>query len=111
DQARTAREIPHHVSVLLRHNLMIGGAASGQKELEFQEVTEEAGGLHAVLRTATLAEGSRLYQAITDPSYDAALVVRRAMDVAIPVAPPAELSRDLVSFGTGVIRGTWIFDF
>src|SRR5439155_16527667 len=47
---RDATELPHSATVLLRHNLFVGAAVVGVKELALDEVTSEAGGLRAVLR-------------------------------------------------------------
>jgi hypothetical protein len=83
--ARGAEEIDHAISVILTHNLMVGGSSAGEKELVFQEVVAEGSGVKAVLHVGTLPERDRLYQAMTDPAYGARLVVRRAVRVAIPV--------------------------
>ena len=83
--AAGAQEVPHSVAVLLRHALNVGGAGGGQAELVFQEVAAVEGGLRAVLTVGSLREVDRLYYALSDPAYGAALIVRRAAQVAVPV--------------------------
>jgi hypothetical protein len=87
--SRSARELDHQVAVFLRYRMTLGGSGVAQKELSFQEVTAQEGGLRAVLHVATLGERDQLVNAITSAEAAAALVVRRAVQVAIPV-PRAE---------------------
>jgi hypothetical protein len=83
--AKTAKEINHHVAVLLRCNQMIGNQVGAQEELSFQEVTFAEGILRATLRLDSVEQRDLVYQALTDHSLGAALVVRRAITVGIPV--------------------------
>jgi hypothetical protein len=83
--AKTAQEMKHHVAVLLRCNQMIGNQVGAQEELSFQEVTFADGILRATLRLASVEQRDLVYQALTDHSLGAALVVRRAITVGVPV--------------------------
>jgi hypothetical protein len=104
-----ANELSHSATVLLRHNLFVGGAVAGIKELALDEVTSEAGGLRAVLRGTATAARDQIFLVMTDPSYAASLIVRRVAIVAVPlVTSPAA---NIVSEGEGVLRGIWFFDF
>ncbi|CAN5769004.1 hypothetical protein BH18ACI4_BH18ACI4_29210 [soil metagenome] len=85
DAAREAHEMTHGLSVILKHDQMIGGQAGAQEEMEFNEVTVENGDIRAVLRVNTLVERDLLYQSLTDPAYHARLIVRRAVKVAVPL--------------------------
>lgn len=86
--ARNAQEIPHAVSVILKHRLAIGGSSEAQKELPFQEVQPQERGLRTVLYVNSLPELDQLYQAMTDSQYGATLIIRRAVRVGIPVTTP-----------------------
>jgi hypothetical protein len=83
--AASAQEIDHHVAVLMRFNQMIGNQAGAQEELPFQEVTVKNNVLIATLRLDSLQQRDLVYQALSDRSLGAALVVRRAVTVAVPV--------------------------
>ena len=83
--AKTAQEIKHQVAVLLRCNQMIGNQVGAQQELSFQEVTFSDGILRAALRLDSVEQRDLVYQALTDHSLGAALVVRRVITVGIPV--------------------------
>ncbi|MDQ5871163.1 MAG: hypothetical protein M3547_03050 [Acidobacteriota bacterium] len=83
----SAEELPHKIQVLLNYRIL--GATGIQKSLEFQEVTEQGGGIRAVLSVSSLKEQTDLLLALTDPDLAASLVVRRLLNVAIP-APPTD---------------------
>lgn len=106
-QAHSASLIEHSTDVLLLYQWH-----QEQGELQFQEVTKVETGrlLKAVLKIDSLEQRDSIYLAITDSSYDAALMVRRKFAVAIP-QPPATPSVSPLSAGTATIRGTWTFDF
>lgn len=88
EASRTASEIEHAVSVLLRYN--VGGTANVQKELEFREVTIQDNGLKAQLAIPSLSELTQIYQAMSEPASGATLVVRRLINVALPVEVPTD---------------------
>ncbi|MCY7279034.1 MAG: hypothetical protein LH702_36185 [Phormidesmis sp. CAN_BIN44] len=113
EQVRTAQEIDldHSISVILQHRLTPGVENGGQKELIFQEVTAEPGGVRSVLQVPTMSERDLLYQVLTNPEYAAVLTIRRSAKVAIPLSESAATSGAIVSSGTGTIRGTWTFSF
>lgn len=83
--AKTAQEIDHHVAVLIRFSQMIGNQAGAQEELSFQEVTLHDNVLTATLHLDSLPQRDLLYQALQDHSFGTALIVRRAITVAVPV--------------------------
>lgn len=94
EASRSAQEIKHAVTILLKYNVLLGGV---QKELEFQEVTAAENGLRAVLRLNGLGELTQVYQAISQAAHNAQLIVRRLIEVAIPVsAPSPEIENDSV---------------
>ena len=93
-EARGAQPIDHAVTLILTHQLIVGGTSAGQKELVFQEVMAEGEGLRAVLRVSSLPEHDRLYHALTDPTYGTTLNVRRALQVAISYGAGASVSAD-----------------
>ncbi len=104
--SRGAQEIDHSISVILTHQLTVGGSNVGQKEMVFQEVTAEGHGVKAVLRLATLPERDRLYQALTDPALGARLVVRRAVQVGVPSGTPPPPSSRFVMAAPMFMAGT-----
>src|SRR5947209_3396152 len=83
--AASAQEIDHHVAVLARYSQMIGNQAGAQEELAFQEVGIKDGVLEAKLRLTSLQQRDSLYQALRDRTFATALLVRRAITVAVPV--------------------------
>ncbi|KAM3093739.1 hypothetical protein ACKFKG_18485 [Phormidesmis sp. 146-35] len=111
ESARTAQELSHAVSVILQHRLVPGVANGGQKELIFQEITTESGGIQAVLQVPSIAERDLLYQVLTNSDYAAVLTIRRSARVGIPLSDVATTASAIVSSGTGTIRGTWTFSF
>jgi hypothetical protein len=111
EPARTAQELSHSVSVILQHRLMPGVDNGGQKELIFQEITTESGGIQAVLQVPSIAERDLLYQVLTNPDYAAILTIRRSARVGVPLSEMATTSSAIVSSGTGTLRGTWTFSF
>ncbi len=94
EAARAAGEFPHQVAVILKYQL--AGASGIQKELIFQEVTAIEDGIEVVLRVANLAERDELVRAISTPEHKAALIVRRAISVAVPV-PQTEKLPEIVN--------------
>jgi len=109
--SRDAKELTHKPEVLLKY-LLAGGI---QKELLFQEITDEAGLLHAVLRVNTLPEQEELFYALTVRDYKTVLIIRRTAIVAIPVVPPqgVTLSAPLFRETTRVLDDTttpFVFD-
>ena len=85
-QSREAKEIDKTVAVILKYQLK--GSSGVEKELFFQEVSNEPPGLRAVLHTATLGERDELFRALTKIDYHTILIIRRVIRVAIPVAVP-----------------------
>src|SRR5947209_3947572 len=83
--AASAQEIDHHVAVLARYRQMSGNQAGAQEELAFQEVGVKDGVLEAKLRLTSLQQRDSLYQALRDRTFATALLVRRAITVAVPV--------------------------
>lgn len=83
--ATSASELPHAVGVSLAYHSPVAGPSSGPRELPFQEVTGEGSGLRAVLRVSTLIERDQLYQALTEPTYSAVLLIRRTATFAASV--------------------------
>jgi len=108
--SRSASELAHQVAIILRYQ--ITGSDGAQKELSFQEITLEPSGLKSVLKLNSLAERDEIYRALTEDDHQSALIVRRAINVAIPVKmADADTSTSIVSSGTHAIRGTWSFSF
>lgn len=100
--AREATEFPHLVQVEFDYRLSPGSSA--RKQLEFQEITRQEAELQVTLVTATLAERDEVFQALTDPGKEARLIVKRLVDVALPlgaseaaVAVPVHTRRVLVA--------------
>jgi hypothetical protein len=94
DSVRSAEEIPYEAKVVLRYDLptnATGSQTRAYKELIFQEVTHERGGLKAVLRLADLQERDGLIYALESPKYDTTLLVRRTLTVR--THPVAEIYR------------------
>lgn len=87
--AATAAELPHVFTVTLRFQLPAGGASGVLVELPFQEVTESAGGLHAVLRITDGGRRDQVYLALTEVALGAQLVVGRTVTVAYELPPPS----------------------
>lgn len=85
-QSREAKEIDKTVAVILKYQLK--GSSGVEKELFFQEVSNEPLGLRAVLHTATLGERDELFRALTKIDYHTILIIRRVIRVAIPVYVP-----------------------
>jgi hypothetical protein len=83
--AHTATEIAHSVAVIVRYDQMLKGQPASQQELSFAEITNEPGGIKAVLRVDTLSERDQLYAALTDRTYNATLIVRRLITVTVPI--------------------------
>ena len=84
-QLSAAEELQHTTSVLLQSRLVRGADTGGRKELVFKEITVTQQGISAVLPILSAGERDLVYQILTDPEYDAFLVVRRVVSVAIPV--------------------------
>ena len=82
-QAPGARELPHVLGVVLE--LLLNGGGGASKLLEFGEVTRNGAQATAVLTFASLAERDDVYYALTDPARHARLLVRRSVDLRIPV--------------------------
>jgi hypothetical protein len=83
---RDAKEMGERPAVLLKYTPSAGPGI--QKELLFQEYTDDQGLLRAVLRVNSLPERDELFYALTTSDYKTALIVRRTAKVAIPVVPP-----------------------
>src|SRR5262249_30989080 len=77
--SRDAQELPRQVARLLRY--VIAGSGGIQKELLFQEVTQEAGLLRAVLQVHTLPERDEVFRALTRDDYKTVLIMRRTIKV------------------------------
>jgi hypothetical protein len=85
EAAAAAQELPHEITVALKYQIQVGGTGSGEKQLLFQEVTAEEGGVLASLHLPTLDELTQVFQVMTQAHYDATLSVRRAFKVAVSV--------------------------
>lgn len=86
--SRDASALSHRVTVILRYALI--GSGGVHKELMFGDILEEPDGIQAAVQLDSLAERDELYAALTEPQADAVLIVRRSVQVAIPVAAPEE---------------------
>lgn len=89
---RQAQPIPHRTTLTLRYTL--AGSGGAQKELAFGEVTEEENGLLAAIQLGGMAERDELYAAMTKPEAKAEIIVRRSIQVAVPIPsndPPLKL--------------------
>ncbi|MEF3302052.1 hypothetical protein [Paenibacillus sp. GYB003] len=86
--ARDASAMPHRVTVILRYVLV--GSGGVHKELTFGDVLEQPDGIQAAVQLDSMAERDELYAALTEPQANAVLIVRRAVQVAVPAAAPKE---------------------
>jgi hypothetical protein len=86
--APAATELPHTLEVALEFLLATGGGAT--KTLAFTDVTRSGDIVTAVLTFATLAERDDVYGALTDRARGARLVLRRLVDLLVPVPPQTE---------------------
>ncbi|MEL6160756.1 MAG: hypothetical protein AAFR18_16220 [Cyanobacteria bacterium J06627_32] len=84
-QISGAEELQHTPSVLLQSRLVRGADTGGRKELVFKEIAVTQQGISAVFPILSTDERDLVYQILTDPEYDTFLVVRRVINVAIPV--------------------------
>ncbi len=110
-QTQNGSELGHSVTVILRHTLKPGSTEAGYKDWEFQEISIYDGGIQAVLQVNSLLERDLLYQVLTNPIYGASLIVRRAINVAIPTQEMTiQMVNPIVSSGQGTVRGTWNFN-
>jgi hypothetical protein len=111
-QARDAQELPHQVSLLLRHPLDPANRNGDQKEWLFQPPTSFDRGIRAVLWVETQSDLNLLFQVLTNPGYAAALIVRRTLQIGLPIGNPFFTVEDLeaqpFSSGVGVLNGTQI---
>lgn len=103
--AQGAQELPHERAIRLRYQIPGGGA---QEELIAQEQNADPAGLKVVFRVESAAKLTQLAAAISEPIYTPALVVTRAVNVAVPLAVAPE--PPVISRGEGTLRGTWMFD-
>jgi hypothetical protein len=85
DAARTAAEIKHSIAVILRHKLIVAGAPTAVSENVFGESAADGDTVVTSLRVQTLAQRDSIVRALSDPQSGTQLVVRRSIDVAIPV--------------------------
>ena len=81
--SQAASELPHDLAVILRYQ--IAGSGGAQKELAFSEVTQAEDGMRAALTVFSLAERDELFRAMTTEGYQAELIMRRAVQVAVPI--------------------------
>ncbi len=89
--AGTASEMVHVTAVLLQFDVSMQGGGVMQKELPLTEISNIPNGVLAALKLNSLTQFSQVYQAMTESSYNARLIVRRVMTVALPVIiPPPE---------------------
>ena len=110
-QIQNVSELGHSVTVILRHTLKLGSTETGYKDWEFQEISIYDGGIQAVLQVNSLLERDLLYQVLSNPIYGASLIVRRAINVAIPDPEMTiQIVNPIVSSGQGTVRGTWNFN-
>jgi hypothetical protein len=85
DAARTAAEIKHTTAIILRHRLVVAGAPTAVSEEVFGESAPDGDTVVTSLRVQTLAQRDAIVRALSDPQSGSQLVVRRSIDVAIPV--------------------------
>src|SRR4051794_913149 len=85
DAARTAAEIKHSIAVILRHKLVVAGAPTAVSEEVFGESVVDDDTVITSLRVQTLAQRDAIVSALSDPQSGTQLVVRRSIEVAIPV--------------------------
>ena len=95
DAARTAAEIKHSIAVILRHKLIVADAPTAVSEELFSESATDGDTVTTSLRVQTLAQRDALVRALSEPQSGTQLVVRRSIDVAIPVPqrPPVPQPR------------------
>jgi hypothetical protein len=82
--AQSARELAHTPTVLLRYRPL--GSGTTTRELMFKESDQAGAELRVALVVATLPERDELIYALSEPAAQAQLVIRRAAQVALPVA-------------------------
>lgn len=87
DAARAASEIKHSVAIFLRYNLVVAGASAAISEEPFDELSTDSNLVSATMRLPTLAQRDAVVRALSESGSGAQLVVRRSVDVAIPVPP------------------------
>ena len=85
DTARTAAEIKHSIAVILRHKLIVASAPTAVSEDVFGESAADGDTVVTSLRVQTLAQRNSIVRALSDPQSGTQLVLRRWIDVAIPV--------------------------
>ncbi|WP_325271910.1 hypothetical protein [Nocardioides sp.] len=91
EAAPDAKPLDHTVSaVLVVEPAELAGA---RRELEFSEVQQVDGGTRIALTVSAATEINDLFWALTRPENRARLVVRRLIDVALPVTITRELPR------------------
>lgn len=91
EAAPDAKPLDHTVSAVLV--IEPAELAGVRRELEFTEVQQVEGGTRIALTVSAAAEISELFWALTRPENRARLVVRRLIDVALPVTVTRELPR------------------
>ena len=97
-EARTARELPHDLHVVLTHRLFMNGVATGVKERGPAELEALSNGIQATIALETLEERDEVYRALTEGTYTANLEVRRGIRAAVLV-PPGDAGIYTVSRG------------
>lgn len=83
DQARDASEYPHLLTIQL--DFLVSPPAGVRKMLEFTDVTRNGNIVTATITFATLVERDDVFRALTERERQARLVVRRFIDVSIPL--------------------------
>ncbi len=89
-EARTARELPHRVEVLLRHRLFFAGEPGGMKDRLFTTPVAVEGGIRAILPIESLSDRDEVYRALTEGAYGTNLIVRRIARAAVAAPLPAD---------------------
>lgn len=79
DKAARAEPLEASIAIVLQYR--VGGIT---KEIPFSELKENEGGLTATLRTTSLDEFSQFYQALTDDDYQAELIAKQTVVIAVP---------------------------
>ncbi|MCP8940819.1 hypothetical protein NK718_20020 [Alsobacter sp. SYSU M60028] len=84
--ATPTTELTHHLAVSLVYQVTMGGGATAQKDLPFQEITfdEASGETEAVLRFASIGERDQAVSAITTAASGAGLKTVLAAEVGVP---------------------------
>jgi hypothetical protein len=84
-----AAPIAQEVALLLRYRQRVNGQPSAIAETTFTATVTTDGGLRGTLSIPSLAKRDEIYHALTDPELDCVVIVRRVIQIAVPVPPVA----------------------